>query len=278
MTRSLSNLIKARFVYVDGNDKKVIDSNGKVEEIQTIHMAKPLTDISNEHKLSNETSSDETFTEGLKATVITQTLSDKDLQTIQEQGIQIISDAKEQAAQILEQAKLDAEIYSQKSYDDAQKRGYEDGLQKGKLELNQAKKELEDLTQMQNSDYLQKVDMLEPQIANVLSELIEKITGILVQDKKDVISYLVHNAMQKIDNSKSYAIRTSKEDYEYVLSQKDELYSLLGGDITIDISFDGSLNKNQCLIETDTRIIDCSLDVQLKNLIQDIKLLSLQKE
>ena len=33
------------------------------------------------------------------------------------------------------------------------------------------------------------------------------------------------------------------------------------------------LEKNQCIIDTENQIVDCSVDVQLDNLINDLKLL-----
>ena len=35
------------------------------------------------------------------------------------------------------------------------------------------------------------------------------------------------------------------------------------------------MKKNECIIETDAGVFDCSLDIELNNLIKDIKLLSL---
>jgi flagellar assembly protein FliH len=265
---------------VDGNDKKVIDSNGRIEEIKTISMAtRAFGELLNKDKQSKESCVDSgIFTEGIKATVITQDLPENDMLLVQEQSNQIVSDAREQAANILEQASKEAEVTCQQLYQEAQSKGHEEGVQKGEAEVELVKRELDDLINNQNNDYQKQVEKLESQFADVISKLIEKITGIIVEDKKEVILYLIHNAMIKTDNSKSYVIKTSKEDYEYILSQKDELLSLVKGDISLDISFDSALNKNQCLIETDTRIIDCSLDVQLTNLVQDIKLLSIQKE
>ena len=44
--------------------------------------------------------------------------------------------------------------------------------------------------------------------------------------------------------------------------------------MSLEIISDLSLEGNQCIIETDTGIFDCSMDVQLKNLIKDLKSLS----
>jgi len=264
---------------VNDVDKKIIDSNGRSETVRIIHFNQPISQLSSKSEIIvDDKSKDETFTEGLTATVIEKVLSEKEEILLQQQRDQIIADAEVQAALIHEKAELEAKRSCELLYEEAQKKGYEDGLHKGMSEVKQAKNELEEITQKQNKDYLEQIETLEPQFANIVSSLVEKLTGITVEDKKEIILYLIHNAMVNADNSKAYIIKVSKDDYEFVLSKKEQLSSFVSGDITMDIVGDKDLNKNQCLIVTDTRIIDCSLDVQLSNLIQDIKFLSKQKE
>ena len=45
-------------------------------------------------------------------------------------------------------------------------------------------------------------------------------------------------------------------------------------DITLDITTDETLGKNDCIIETDGAVFDCSLDKELVNLTKKIKMLS----
>ena len=42
----------------------------------------------------------------------------------------------------------------------------------------------------------------------------------------------------------------------------------------VEIVIDSKLEKSQCFIETDTSVIECSLDVQLENLITDLRFLA----
>ena len=68
-------------------------------------------------------------------------------------------------------------------------------------------------------------------------------------------------------------IRVSKEDIGFVTMQKSKL---LGGlnEVTAEIVEDATLQKNECLIETEGGIFDCSLDVELEALSKKLKLLS----
>ena len=279
--RSLSNLIKSRYVYVNDENKKIIDSNGKSEVLKTIQFSRQFEAVPQMDKGIEETDSDkgkDVFTEGLNITVIDNVVSEEETNQNRLLAEQIIIDANEQATKILANAEEEAKSLSQTAMEEARQKGYEEGMQKGMSEVDQLKTELEQLKEKQNKDYLDQIAKLEPTFGDIVAELVERITGVIVKDKKDVILYLLHNSIIEADNSKSYTIRVSRDEYELVLSKKEELYDLIPKNATMDIILDKTLSENQCLIETDTRMIDCSLDVQLTNLIQDIKLVSKQKE
>jgi flagellar assembly protein FliH len=44
--------------------------------------------------------------------------------------------------------------------------------------------------------------------------------------------------------------------------------------IDIEVLEEASFEKNQCVIETDGAVFDCSLNVEMDNLIKKIKMLS----
>ena len=49
----------------------------------------------------------------------------------------------------------------------------------------------------------------------------------------------------------------------------------MGSDKELDIIEDASLMHNQCIIDLDSKIIDCSLDVQLDNLKEQLRMLAM---
>ena len=50
--------------------------------------------------------------------------------------------------------------------------------------------------------------------------------------------------------------------------------NLLSEDSSLEIIEDSTLSRNQCFIETEDRLLDVSLDVQLKNLSEHFKMLA----
>ena len=116
---------------------------------------------------------------------------------------------------------------------------------------------------------------MEPFFADLTAELVEKITGIICQDKKEVILYLIERAVNRLERSKQITLRVSKEDMAAVAMQKMELKEAAEGVEEFDIVEDSNLEANQCIIETENKIIDCSLDTQLQSLRDQIRMIAM---
>ena len=271
----MSNVIKSRHAYLNEIQKKVIDTNDKSEQFRVIHLEQYKA--IHETSLTIESDSSE-FTEGIEATHVDRDGFDLMDEKATQKYDEIIEKANLEAELILHNAKLEAERIKEKVYLEAKENGYQDGYRKGEEDVLKAKEQVELLSLQKQEDYEEQIANLEPKFAEVVAMLVTKLTGVVVEDKKDIIIYLLHNALSNSYNSKSYIIKTSKDDYEIVLSRKDELQDIVGSNTELEIIKDNELSKNQCYIETDTSVIDLSLDIQLTSLVEDIKLLSMLKE
>jgi flagellar assembly protein FliH len=107
---------------------------------------------------------------------------------------------------------------------------------------------------------------------------VKKLTGVVLSDRKDIMTHVVASCLEEIERSKVYLIHASKEDFPDLQEKKEELEEKVGEEAEIKIVEDASLGKNQCLIESDTSIYDSSLDLQLERLCEDLKILSLHVE
>lgn len=272
MTRSLSNIIKSQFVYIHHNEKKVIDTNELCEKLFLDRFTEEMyvDDAQDEFLVTKEGS----FKEGIKATVVETRLTEEEENLMKQQGEDIIAEARKQAADILANAEEEAKKTCDTLYEEACQKGYKEGYEKGKAAIEETKKELDILIEKQKADYQKQIEALEPEFVKLICSYIEKITGIIIEDKKEVILHLIHNAFIHGDKSKNYTIKTSKDDYDFVLSKKEVLYELVMEGSVIDVVMDKDLNKNQCFIETDNRVMNCSLDMELNGLIEDLRILS----
>ena len=257
----MSNVIKAFSVRCDDEVKMTIDTHLRIDK--QIEKNRGIAKISTEAEPDG-------FVEGLQALVVETLPNDEETQ---ETAFKIIEDAKEEAKRILEQAKQEAEQLRSDALTTAQKKGYDEGMLQVRKEAQKLKAELEEKSVALQNEYDTIAESLEPQMVRIIAALVEKITGIVVQDKEEVILYLVNKALKNMDKSDEYTIRVSKEDYEYISMRKNLLLGALGRDVSLYITEDINLNKNQCLIETELKVINCSLDVQLNNLITDLKLI-----
>ena len=114
---------------------------------------------------------------------------------------------------------------------------------------------------------------LEPAFANLVVSLVRKLTGVVCEDNKDVILYLIGNAIRNKEKTTKMLIRVSKQDMARVSSKKATFKMIANEVEDFEIVEDESLTENQCIIELDNKIIDCSLDAQLQNLEEHVKML-----
>jgi flagellar assembly protein FliH len=272
----LSNIIKSSHVFLNQDNTKVINSDDKLNQL--FLFLNQNNGINGEIAATKE----EGFQEGLNALVIDQSkeeYNEKFQDELNRQKDELLENAHKEAELIIAKALEDSKRTSEYLYEEAQKNGYEAGMLKARAELEARKKQYEELENRLKLDYSELIAKLEPEFCDVLIALLKKLTGVIIEEKRDIILYLIHNAISQADNCKNYIIKTSKEDYAFVLSKKDELLEVITGEsVSIDIIADKDLDKNQCLIETESSVIDCSLDVQLKGMIQDLKLLSIQTD
>lgn len=259
----MSNVIKAYNIRYEEASKKTIDMQirfDKEHEERRVNVpAASLPPVTGE------------FVEGLQAVFIDQAPSREE--NI-EKAAMIIEDAKKEAKSILDNAREEAERIKNEAYSEGQKKGYGDGLLQSQKELSKHKSEYEDKVLHMKKEYEEMAASLEPQMVEVIACLIEKITGIVIEDKEEVILYLVDKALKNMEKSDEYTLKVSKEDYEYISMRKNLLLGAIGREVPLYIVEDANLKKNQCMIETELKVINCSLDIQLKNLIMDLKLIA----
>lgn len=186
----------------------------------------------------------------------------------------IVDKARYDAAMILADAKKEAEQIKKAAKEEGEALGYDEGKSKAKGEIEMLKEQILSEKAAMEIEYNQMVENIEPQLVETILEVFSKITNVISMDKKDIILNLVNSVMSGDDVSNSYIIRVGSEDVKFLRDNKAHIEKMTRKDIHIEIVEDMSLKKNQCLIDTDMGIYDASLDIQLENLINDIKILS----
>lgn len=190
----------------------------------------------------------------------------------------ILSDANAKADEILENARKEAEKIKKDAYDaayaEADKKGYEHGSAKAEAEYQTIIGEANKKQAEWEEDYKKRYDAMESELVDTLLEVFSKVTNTIAEDNREIVLFLINRVMSEVEATGDFLIRVSKVDYPFLVENQGKIYCASPKDINISVLEDSSLEKNQCVIETDGGIFDCSLDIQLEQLIKDIKLLS----
>lgn len=296
VTRLLSNLIKSGFVAFANDNKLVIDANQ--------HRIIQALDTAIEEVTENEDSVEEALAEALVRDAEIEGMEfGEDLLTMDTSELPNLPDSadklKRMADDIVKSAKSEAEIIVNQAHDevehmraaaydeakeirqtaheDGYAAGYREGTETATKEFEEKLAELENRRRELEQEYYEKEEILisdtERKMVDLLCQLIPSVTGVVIDNQRDVLLYMINTAMQDLDNSRHFVIKVSTGDYEEIAERKEDIYGALNPNIELEIFEDAQLAAMQCLIETDNGIVDLSLDVQLDNLITALKLM-----
>lgn len=271
VTKLLSNLLKFHNIKQIEAEKRIIDSNEKVVERLKDFFARQRVDALGEEE-------EQGFVGGLfaeRVELIETQAEQEAVQRRQEAYDEMIFQAKEQAKKIITEAELEADRIKEEASAAGEQQGYEEGYQKGIEEIQKMKKELEAKERELLQDYHKKVNELEPALVDVVADVFERVFHVQFDDKKSMVLHLAKNAMDKIENSREFIVRVPKENYAFVKERQDELEARVGKAVRVEVIEDMLLKKNQCVIETDSGVFDCSLDIQMECLLKDLRSLSI---
>lgn len=276
----MSNLLKRSSVI--NKDERVIDYNDLIKKkIQTIMESK-----------HNEMDADG-FINGLHADVVEKLISDDgtadaltdDAAMGEQQAVASLENANAEAERIIEEARLQAEQIiadanknADAAFEEAKQNGYYEGNEKAQEEMNikqaQLEVEFDNKRKELEQEYNNLKESIEPELVEVITDVFRKVTGVVAEDNQEIILHLINDVMHNADGSRDYVIKVSPDDYKFLVNNQGKIYCAMSREVNIDIVEDATLERNQCMIETNTGIFNCSLDIELNNLIKNIKLLS----
>jgi flagellar assembly protein FliH len=289
----LSNLFKAGFVSYDQSEARIIDSNElanqKIEAFQEMELKKQRAQMAADEPAYEGAEGDD-FIPGIDMEQLSQLTEDQSmlesvpdpqfdmeamqaeidlkLQQAQEQADMIINNAHQQAQEIMASAQ-------QQGHQDGYDAGYQEGVaaaQALQADFEQQKEDLE-------KQYQQIVDELEPEMVDVLTQIYEHVFNIELREDKGIILHLLKSALSRIEPGNDLIVHISSDDYDDVMEQKDELDACITSpNTTMEIIEDPLLKENECMIESDSGVFDCSLGVELSEITRKLKLLSFDRK
>ena len=278
----MSNLLKRGTTFI--SEERIIDYN----EFIKLKLKNIVSD-----KESHSNVDADGFVNGLKADVVEQLLTGSEDENeneavdsqnpddVKNQLAAAIEEANEQARSIKDEANevlAQAHMEAGKIIEDAKRTGYEQGACNAREEYESKaealEREYEQKKAQLEKEYNDLKAAIEPELVETITEVFRKITYTVAEDNKEIIIGLINGVMKNSDISNEFVIRVSPDDYRFLVNNQGKIYCAVSKEVNMDIVEDAAMKKNQCIIESDTGVYDCSLDIELNNLIRDIKLLS----
>ncbi len=282
MTRSLSNLIKYQFVNLDGKDAVLIDNNpqkvgftplrDQEMKFQTISEIEAQKALMQAQELTAAENDEEGFEAGLPMTNFDE-LFQEHQKKAESRAEEVIAQARKEAEQICAEAQIAADAARASAYEEGKSQGYQAGVAAAEEELQRREAELAATAKQQQEDLAECISSIEFKYVDVLISLVKKLTGVVLEEKEDLLLYLIQTTVNDLEVSKNYKIRIATDDIYYLESRRGEFLDSLGEDVNLEFIEEKGLEKGQCIIETDSQMVDCSFQTQLDTLIRDLRML-----
>lgn len=288
----MSNVLKGFFVSVE-EDKRVVDSNSLVEikikedEERRARLQAVLDEgydleegfqeglpISSLDALVNEDSESTVIkAENPQMAAANQELENLNAQI--EEAQLLLGELQAQADAILSQANEQAEQIKTSAYEEAKNEGYQAGYADGMNEVEALKAQVNQMAQDMEADYQNKLENLEPQFIEHITDIYEHIFKVDLNSFKGIVANLLIDAINSNTGVKNIIVHLSREDYPEISLMKDIILTETGMmENNIEFIQDATLGVSGCVIETDNGIFDCSLDTELAELKKKLTLLS----
>ncbi len=305
-TRSLSNVYKYFVAKENPDNTRYIDTNAITEERMRFHEEQQARRKAEVERLSRERARAEAGEDGEEETegeegefVAGLTADEIDPETgevlgeavvgteealeeeepeipeaFREMAEQMIAEAQQQAEDILSAANEEAKQIKTKAHEEGHGAGYAEGQKAAQQELAEGKAQLDQIRASLQTEHDEAMKELEPQLLAVILQVFERVFGIQMEGKKEILSHLVTNTILGVEGAREFRIRTGTEDAAFLSEQMPVIREKVGSDISVEVIADQTLSGGQCMIETDSGIFDCSIDTELTNLIKDLKSLA----
>lgn len=291
----MSNLFKGAFISFDESDARIIDNNElankKIEEFQEQELKRQRAMMAEDEGLPPEGDENSDFSPGIDMEQLDQLTEDQsilgapnedpqfDMEAMQAEIDFKLQQASEQAEAIINDAQNQAEEIKQGAIEQGHQEGYDAGYQEGMAAVESLKADIEAQREGLEKEYQMLVDELEPEMVDVLTQIYEHVLGIELRDDKGIILHLLKNTLSRIEPGNDLIVHVSSDDYDEVMDEKEALNACITSpNTTMEIIEDPLLKENECMIESDSGVFDCSLGVELSEISRKLKLLSFDRK
>lgn len=228
-------------------------------------------------KLEN---TDETIDEKPSDSSIDQEMR-KELNQVKED---ILEEAKKESDEIIDGAKKENEQIIAKAYDEsmkirerAKKEGFDIGKKEGLAVMKDKQKKviIEALEYKDEivEEYNQYLISKDEAIISLVTDVVEKILNKHVNKDLDLIESLVKKGIEKSIFTENIKVRVSEDDYEIAVDSKAKILTFSKDIKNIEFVTDYSLERGDCIIESQNGSVDVSVSTQYEKFKESIQAL-----
>lgn len=106
----------------------------------------------------------------------------------------------------------------------------------------------------------------EPKIIELVLAISRKIINDEVNERPAVVLGLVRSALERVRDQHEIIIHVSPDDYDFIISSRRELQSIVGAEQSLTVTADAVLGKGGCLIETSFGTVEAGVDTQMESI------------
>ena len=269
---SLSNLLKQYFVVNKESERRIINADERY-----VNKRGPVQDFSSSYQEDTIPGSEEVLDEFLAGLAVEEIYEEPEaspedlIAQAKAEAEEIIATAQAEAIKYADNARLEAETLYEKS----RQEGYNEGSAKLHSEVAEEKARMQEeliaLKHQLKEEHEKKLETMESDIIDAVIMVFRHVFNIQFENKKQILLYLVHNTLMNVEVGKEFHIRVASANYKFIESHIGDIKEKIGNDIDIEIVNDMTLGPEDCIIETESGVFNCGIDMELTNLEKDIR-------
>lgn len=273
----MSNLYKSWFTRTENDKMRVIKSDDLVAELlkRRAAMEGERAKAASVQGVGAEGGNPDEFNPGIlgdaSGNVIKAEPDEDEREKAKKEAERLLAEAKREAEEIVSTA----QAKRQEIADAARDEGYAEGSRQVEQELNLLRSQLqvsfEEKKSELESEYTRKRTVMERDLVEVILEVFNRVFHIQFDHKKQILIHLIEQAILNIEGDKKFRIKVAESNVAFLENHMEQMLDRIGHDVELEVVTDQGLDGNDCIIETDSGVFDCSLGVQLENLVKDIR-------
>lgn len=268
----MSNLVKQGYIIGDTAEKRVINANAQVEK--RLKELKAASQAVRKQGAGMEGEFDPDYLEN-HAEEIQLPDPEELVNQAREQAAQLLAEARSEAEELVKQAEAERDAIRE----EARAEGYQEGSNQAMTELEEQKvslqSEYEEKEAQLSNDYYDRCDKLELELVDTLLPIFEHVITVDLQMDRKIILNLCKKQLEGLDADKNFRVKVSENNYNLFTENRQEFMGMIPESVEVEFVVGHELTDEDCIVETETGMIDCGARTQLKQLAEAIHKLSM---